>query len=168
MRELIVKLFALSTAINIFGKIWVTRRAPRVIWPTFILVGTIWTGDPHNWDHYWYHYVAMAILVLVLWIGFNFFGAGYFGLFPYSLAELDDEQEFFYLSGMKRGVLPSTIGTKVYNKLSNQDRIRLKFLHEYMIKKYEKPFSGWKNLLPLCISLIYVVIWYWVIQVLYY
>lgn len=44
----------------------------------------------------WLHYTYLGYLMLLWWIGFNFFNIGYFTLFPIKWEELDEEQKYQY------------------------------------------------------------------------
>lgn len=166
IRKWIVRNFELGTWVKAFGKSWVTLRAPRVIVPVFVFSALFIMGtDPTDYTIHWWGYILLGLILLSFWLGFNFFNIGYFGLFPYTYDELDDEQKHLFLSGIRVGKIKNPEQGDKYGGLVEWQLDEFKRLTAIQEEKYKGSFAGLSNLIPLAVSLLGVVIWYiWVAQ----
>ena len=153
MRKFLVRNIELSTHITLFGKTFVTLRAPRILFPLFVLCGIVIVGDPATYTFYWYHVPAYLALLGGIWMGFF-----HYRFFPYSWADLDFEQQYFYMlfyrkvGGHTKSILPTDNPYWFANYLST--------LKTMMQVGHSKRFVGLKSLLGLLIGIVSIVIWY--------
>ena len=166
IRKWIVRNFELGTWVKTFGKTWVTLRAPRVIVPTFVFSALLIMGnDPTYYHLHWWGFVLLGLIALVFWLGFNFFNKGYFGFFPYTYDELDDEQKHLFLSGIRDGKIPNPEQDNKIGFLLPWQAEELAELTKQQEERYKGYFGGLKNLIPLGVSLLGIIIWYlWIAQ----
>lgn len=150
----------MGTWITLFGKTFHTLRAPRVLFPLFVVVGVIITTDPLYPKFQWWDWISMLILSLGIWFGFTFFSWSYFKLFPVKYQELDDEQKHDFLRGIAAGVIKNPEQDNKYGFLTPGQRVNFTRLTYYVENKYKGRFAGLKNLIPLTASILLVVVWY--------
>lgn len=161
IRKWIVRNFELGTWVRLFGKNWHTLRAPRVIVPVFVFSALlIMRNEPTNFTIYWWGYILLGLMALVFWLGFNFFNIGYFGLFPYTYDELDDEQKQDFLRGIAGGKIPNPEQDNKIGFLVGWQIEEFERLTKLMEERYKGSFGGLKKLIPLGVSLLGVIIWY--------
>src|SRR5699024_11160511 len=99
MRDLIIKYFALSYNVKLFG---VNFTYLRAVLPTtffFCLAGlyTMLQEYQSIWDFRTLDFLLWLPVLICFWFGFNWFGLGYFRQFPIRYADLKDwEQKLQY------------------------------------------------------------------------
>jgi len=106
-------------------------------------------GDPRTYTFFWYHIPAYIMIGLLIWFGFL-----HYRFFPYKYEELDMEQQYFYLSGIRKGSIPP------YNITPDQ-AFELKALTNAVEWYYES--SAWnrrKNLIPPIVGILEIIIYY--------
>ena len=92
MRKLIVKNFVLLAEFKLFGKTISYLRAARIMMPSFI-IGFILLN---NIDNAFIKALIFIYFLLLIWIGFDWMGVGYFKLFPVKWNELDILQKYHW------------------------------------------------------------------------
>lgn len=149
MRDLIIKLFALSYSVKLFGKV---IRGPRPALPIvffFTIAGMYTTAQYYFsvWDFRTLDFILWFPAVVSIWIGFPWFKWGYFGRFPLRYADLKDwEQKYYYLTT-----------PKLY---AREDTSDLSKVRTELTKKYNRKFYGeekWVNVVyaaPFAITII--------------
>lgn len=103
MRKLIVKNFALSYSYKFLNKEYSSLRASRIIFPLFLLMGTVKVCDYSNGIENMsvLFTVSLALTVVSLYLGFF-----YFNSYPVKWGELDDDQKWQY------GIFVKSLQTK--------------------------------------------------------
>lgn len=91
IRKFIVKYFALSYRVNLLGIVAFFPRASAVIVP---LILTLMLGMVV--DSFILRALAIVLLVPSVWISFDWFGIGYFAVWPVKWGELDTIQKYIY------------------------------------------------------------------------
>lgn len=114
MRNLIIKYFALSYNVKLFGT---NFRYLRAVLPTiffFCLAGLYTTAQEYQsvWDFQTLDFLLWTPVLICFWFGFNWFGLGYFRQFPIGYNDLQDwEQEHQFINApdlVKKGQFPVT------------------------------------------------------------
>lgn len=160
IRKWIVRNFALGTWVKIGGVKFHTLRAPRVIVPIFVITGLTIVTDPNYPAIQWFDIVLLSILTISFWIGFNFFKISYFSLWPVKYEEMDDEQKHDYLRAIAAFNIPNPEVEGRFGPLNLEQMEEFYNLTQLQEVRYKKRFAGLKNLIPLVLSLITIVIWY--------
>lgn len=96
LRKLIVRQFALSCIFKIGDKYFTMLRAPRIIFPTMLLFITFELLFKIDSTIQWWEYIFFILMLIEFWIGFDWFGIGYFSLWPIKFEELDNFQKYCY------------------------------------------------------------------------
>ncbi len=95
MRKFLVKYFALSYETKVGGNPDTPNggKVPRAALPSLItfFTGVILTLLFEDTDAPLF--VLWALFAIVIWIGFPWWGAGYFGIWPIKYAELEDQSQ---------------------------------------------------------------------------
>ena len=142
MRKFLVKTFVLGTYFRAFNRTWIMLRASQVLFPSFCFVGSVLTFyDPTSYKLEWFDIVLLAILGVLIWIGFGLWNWGYFRLFPFKVSELDDEQYFQYLTMRREGLIKENgFFNTILSEQEALDRARLEktFKEEYEGKRFYK------------------------------
>jgi hypothetical protein len=148
MKKFLLHNYELGTWVYAFGKKFVLLRASRMIMPMLIFCAIIIVGDPSTYTFFWYHIPCYAI------IGFNFYmGFLHYRFFPYDYNDLDGEQKYFYLSGLRKGAIPPY-------RLTPEQAKDLAMMAYLLEEEYDSAWKRYRNLIPLLISLIEIVVFY--------
>lgn len=153
MRAFIIKRFALSYNVKLFG---INFRYLRAVLPTiffFCIAGVYTTSQEYQsvWDFRTLDFLLWLPVLICFWFGFNWFGAGYFRLFPIRYKDLQDwEQKHQYL------MIP-----EMYTKESvsrPEDLQKFKRLYELKYKDPEDRFvNAFLGFAPYAIILLAVI-----------
>lgn len=161
VRKILVKHFALGTWVVFGGVKFHFLRAARVLFPATVFTGLIVTGDPSNWDWYWYSYVTFAIYIILLWIGGGWFPFSYFRIWPAQMEEMDVEQQFDYLRAIDMGHVKNPETGKF--ELTEAQRMTMGLHENFLHRRYHGKYHNLHNLLPLLVSILaivgYVIYW---------
>lgn len=93
IRKFIVRQMALSYRVKIFGHTIVALRITRLYNALFFVVAVL---AVNGWMHGIVAGLCASVLILLSWIGFSWWGVGYFELWPVQWWELSDFQKFIY------------------------------------------------------------------------
>ncbi len=77
-------------------KTYSSLRCGKWIFSTFLLLGLIELKHPYELFESFLSWPLTGILLFELWVGFSWFGYGYFEKFPVKWNELDEEQKYDY------------------------------------------------------------------------
>lgn len=91
IRNFIIKNFVLYKNFNLFGKTFNMLRASRIMFPSFLFGAILSTVFFHL---LWVKIIILMYLLLLVWVGFDLMGIGYFKLFPVKWEELDINQKY--------------------------------------------------------------------------
>ncbi len=104
IRIFIVRQFALnylSKILGFIGPYTSTLRCTRIIYPLVVITGFVHVTNP-NWPTPTFlGWILLTLLTICLYIGFPWFGVGYFSIWPVQWNELDDFQKYQY-GGVKQ------------------------------------------------------------------
>ena len=95
LRKFIVKNYAGYYRMKIFKK-WATAlKCTRIMFPYFLIMGGIFCIPPTE-SIQWYEIILLIGFAFQTWLTFDWFGLGYFKLFPVNFNELDEFNQFLY------------------------------------------------------------------------
>jgi hypothetical protein len=94
VRKLIVRTCVLNYRIG--KKIGGPPRISMMFTALFAMVVTVNVACDTLQTFTWYNGIFIGILVLLVWSGFDWFGAGYFAIWPVRFDELDDFQKYTF------------------------------------------------------------------------
>lgn len=96
IRKFIVRQFALAYTVKLFGKYWSAPRASRITYPIFVLTGFVHVTNPDWPTPTLLGWFLLLLTATCLYIGFPWFGYGYFAKWPVKWEELDYWQKYQY------------------------------------------------------------------------
>jgi hypothetical protein len=96
MRKIIVRLCALSYFFRIGKRTLAFLRISPLIVLTMLSFIILQLCDSGPQDMDWWDWIPTSLFLVLIWIGFSWFGLGYFQLWPVKWEELDDMQKYQY------------------------------------------------------------------------
>jgi hypothetical protein len=164
MRKFLIRNFVLGTWVVFAGVRFHTLRAPRILFPSLVAVALIVMGsDPYDYTLYWYDWALVVSWLVMADFGFSFFPFSYFKRRPVKIYELDREQRYDYLRAIYLGEVPNYVVGAPRFGLTDEQFEELRILKTYIDSKYRGKWHL-KNLIPLALSIIAIIIYVWVIN----
>lgn len=157
MRQLIIKYFALSYNVKLFG---INFRYLRAVLPTiffFCLWGLYTTAQDYRSlsEYTALNYILTVPVLLCFWFGFKWFGLGYFGMNPVKYEDLQDwEQKHQYVNS-----------PEIY-RMEDVSEERIYALNGMFNKKYKGPenfVNTFKGIFPWAVLVVTGILAYYIL-----